>query len=200
MLSVAGQAGATTILVTAGSTTSTLASMVGMTTADFNSGTAPSQFTFTGNAGVTTGSKPLVYLQPGGDSTSYAYVGPGGSISETLGAAGVGVNYFGLYWGSPDAYNSLTFTDTMGNQVVYGAGGIAVPTFTQYQGNAESYVEFNVSGNNWVSVTWNSFTPAFEFDNVTSGILATPEPASVGLLGLALIGLGAAFRRRGLTA
>ena len=189
-------AGATTVDFTPGLLTSPVAG----STSDFNDGMVPANFTFTGNSGVVTGSLSGVYAQPAGDSTAYAYAGPGGSITETLGAPGVGVNYFGLYWGSPDQYNTLTFTDTMGNTVVYGQGGITIPGFTpNFQGNTDSYVQFFVTGNNWVSATWTSSTAAFEFDNVTASLTATPEPTTIGLLALGLVGIGAGARRRKLS-
>jgi hypothetical protein len=194
-------AGATTVVVTSGMLTSP---MSGMSTVDFSDGMVPAGFTFSASqSGIVSGNLPVVYAQPAGDNSMYAYVNAGGSITETLGSAGVGVNYFGLYWGSPDAYNTLTFTDTMGNQVVYGWGGIQVPTFTMYQHNPDSYVEFYATGNNWVSATWTSVSPSFEFDNVTSGIMGSPapEPKTIMLLagGLLIIGAGA-LRRRKVTA
>jgi hypothetical protein len=190
--------GAATVIVTPGLLTSPQASASGMTTVDFDNGSAPSSFTFTGQSGVLTGSREFVYLQPANDSTPYGYVGPNGSITETLGAAGVGVDYFGLYWGSGDQYNSLTFTDTQGNTIVYGGGGIPIPEFTKWQGNTDSYVEFWDTGNNWVSVSYASTTAAFEFDNVTSGMLTlAPEPASFALLAIGCVAFGAgALRRR----
>lgn len=196
-LALSLSAGATTVVVTPGMLTSPVS---GLTTVDFNDGMIPAGFTFSATqSGIVTGNLPVVYAQPVGDNTPYAYVNAGGSITETLGAAGVGVNYFGLYWGSPDAYNQLTFTDTMGNQVTYGWGGLSIPMFTMYQGNPDSYVEFYVTGNNWVSATWTSISPSFEFDNVTSGIIApAPEPKTIMLLagGLLLIGAGALRRRK----
>jgi hypothetical protein len=155
-----------------------------LTTQGFDSGT-PANFVFSGNSGVVSGSLPFVYAQPANDPTMYAYAGPGGSITETFGVGGV--NYLGLYLGSGDQYNTLTFTDTMGNTGVYGAGGTAIPTFTQVSNNPDAYVSFFDSGNNWVSATWTSSSPAFEFDNVTAGVVATPEPASMLLLATGLL-------------
>jgi hypothetical protein len=197
-LSLTIPASAAVVAVAPGVFTSPEASAGGVTTNDFNNGLVPSNFAFTGNSGVVSGNKAFVYSQPAGDSTDFAYVGPGGSITETLGTTGVGVNYFGLYWGSPDQYNSLTFTDTQGHTVTYGEGGIQIPNFTpNVQGNTDSYVSFWSTGNNWVSVSWASTTAAFEFDNVSAGVV-TPEPASIALIagGLLAIGVGALRRRK----
>jgi hypothetical protein len=194
-LGITIQVRANTIVVTPGLLSSPQAAISGVTSVDFN-GSIPSNFAFQGNAGIVQGSVYDVYKQPLGDDTSYAYVGLGGTIIAMLGNAGVGVNYFGLYWGSGDEYNTLTLTDPQGHQSVWGAGGIQIPGWASLLNNPDSYVEFLDTGDNWVSAVWTSSTAAFEFDNVTFGVI-NPEPTSValGAIGFFAMGAGTIWRK-----
>lgn len=187
-----------TINVSAGVSSSTYANAAGFTTTSFTTSATPAGFTFSGNSGIVNTSVTNVYKSPTG-SSYYAYVSPGGSITETLGAAGVGVNYFAIYWGSGDFYNTLTFTDSSGNQYVYGQGGTQIAGVTTGINNPDSLVEFFDTGDRWVSATFTASIPAFEFGEITTGViptLATPEPATLTLIGVGLIALRASRSRR----
>lgn len=126
----------------------------------------------------------------GADTTKYISTGIG---SVTLDWGSANLNYFGILWGSVDAYNSLRFyngntlVDTVtGTNVWAGANG--------NQGvNGTQYVNINTSGT-FNRVVAKSTSYAFEFDNVA--YKAVPDSGSiVALFGGAMIAL-AAFRRR----
>ncbi|MDB5365647.1 MAG: hypothetical protein JWM77_1574 [Rhodospirillales bacterium] len=171
----------------------------GATTIDFNSGAAPGFF---GGAVVGPGTTPGLFATPLDDLTKYYSAGPstGSPASLTLGGPN---NYFGLYWGSIDSYNTIQF--------FFGATLIASFTGTDINNPANGdqtssatnrFVEFTFTGGStFTGVLFFSSQNAFEFDNVAvanveGGGPNVPEPASAALLGAALFGLGWARRKK----
>ena len=66
---------------------------------------------FSGAGEVIAGSSAGQYAAPAGDATNFLVAGGPSSFtgSETLAISGPSSNYFGLYWGSMDQFNTLTF-------------------------------------------------------------------------------------------
>ncbi len=125
------------------------------------------------------------YAVPTGDNTNFLAV-PGYGVGETI-TYSVPTTAFGLYWGSVDIYNTLTFYN--GSNVVYTANGATVlPAVGSDNGTVSAYVEFS-SLPQFTSVVLTSSQNAFEVDNV---VAAVPEASTWVMMLLGFVGLGAA--------
>jgi len=160
-------------------------------TETFAGGSLPAAYTGGGVFNTTTGN----YATPVG-STDFYY-----SVGTSAGQTGPGVltfaapvSYFGFLWGSPDAYNKVTFF----------SGGTQLGSYTGQDawlpanGNQSVSKYFNVYTNGGPYITSVVFTSggnAFETDN-HSFITAVPEPETYAMMlaGLGLMGFIA--RRR----
>lgn len=180
---------------TSGQTTT----VAGATVFDFEGG-ATKPANYTGAGSVVNYSVGGGTAAPAGDSTWYytvAYPQSNGTGTFTA-DAGQSYNYFGLYWGSIDDYNTLNFYSA-GALIasVSGLDVIAAGTSLgdQMSPGSNRYVNF-LFDTTFDRVDFSTTNFAFESDNHAFANVSVPEPATLGLFGLGLLGAGLARRRK----
>ena len=168
-----------------------------------------------GTYGFRTGTLKNVAAAPAGDGTCYAY-GPtaGGALPDkvTINYSGLlsqlgapSLNYFGLYYGSIDTFNDLTFYNAAGGVIAVVTGTSLIKQFKGTSGNqtADSsniYVNlFFEPAEQFTSFAFSTSGIAFEMDNLAVGVNVArklPEPASLALVGLAMAAIVVTRRRK----
>jgi len=144
---------------------------------NFTSAALDATFSGTGDAGVVHGSSsvtaaPFVGPSPGhADTTNYLSIGANGSETITFATE---QNEFGLYWGSVDSFNAISFYD--GTQLVatYTGAAIAPLLANGNQGSfsANGYVEFSDLAPFTKVVLTSGSSNAFEIDNISAGFVS----------------------------
>lgn len=157
--------------------------------------------TYTGTGRFVAGSIPNRFAQPPNNDPAYLTLGASqepGPVTINFAKA---LDYFGLYWGSIDTYNSIAFF--RGNTLLKGFGSqsgftsistIPLPGGGNQGAGGARYVNFFAenSGEWFDRIVLSSSQAAFESDN--HAYRAVPTPAAVLP---ALLGMGAAaFRKK----
>jgi fibronectin-binding autotransporter adhesin len=155
----------------------------GAGTGNFHSAILNATFSASGNAGIVSGSFAGVtgapFVGPGvADTTNYLSIGAGGTETITFASE---ENTFGLYWGSVDSYNTISFYNGTTLVASYTGNDISPLFATGNQGSFSSngYVEFyGLSPFNKV-VLGTGDTNAFEIDNISVGFVHNQLAAPV---------------------
>ncbi|GAA6619287.1 putative Ig domain-containing protein [Scytonema sp. NUACC26] len=155
-----------------------VSSVWGATSIDFNSGFPSNFVTYTNinsSAAIVSGASPGLYQSPVDDTTKFLTVAPFNDSRGTSPVAlnfAIPINYFGLYWGTIDSYNSVDFYSNgsliqsfRGNDIIALANGS--PYLTEY-------VNFFASdGVSFDKIVFRSDAAAFESDNHAYKIAVT---------------------------
>lgn len=143
-------------------------------------------------AGITKQSTDYISV-PLGTGTN-----PSNTGSVTVTNLGGLYNYFGLWWGSVDTYNTLEFYN--GATLVATITGSDVTNPNPANGGqvdvrTNKYVNINFGPATYDSFRMISTNFAFEADNIAVGTVV-PEPGTMLLLGIGMLGLAIYGKRR----
>jgi len=143
-----------------------------------------------GNGAIEANTIPGISAQPAGDSTRYltvSYLSPAGDVLFKFSGQ---ENYFGLYWGSMDRYNTITFLND--NVKIASFSGVTVASLTglvadgdQHSSLSNRYINFFLGSNAFDEVVLSTTYFGFEVDNIAFGdpSVPMPEPSTLVLVG-----------------
>lgn len=149
--------------------------------------------TYTGG-GIASGSVDSQFAQPFGADGDYLTLGPGAAQPTPVTITFTSLlNYFGLYWGSVDTYNTIEFFNGATSLGLFDGLDVLNPANGSQGAGGSVYVNFfaNNSSEYFNRVVLRSTEFAFESDN--HAYRAIPTPALLpGLVGFGV----AALRKR----
>ncbi len=141
--------------------------------------------------GNVTGQWATPYL----DSTTFLTIGSGDRPGTVTISFSEPIRYFGLYMGSPDVYNNISFFDSTGLIGSFTGKDLINP------GNGDQtiadYLNFSTYGGTITQIVMSSTKAAFETDSHSYDTV--PEPCTFGALGLGLAVAALVARRRRLS-
>lgn len=181
-------------LSNAGDVTSSVA---GATTIDFNSGCGYASCS--GDFALVTGNQSGKYAQPFGVNSQYLTVpNPAPTTQSAIFTLGTAADYFGIFWGSIDSYNFISFY--LNNSLVASySGSDIVGQFAngnQLGYSSNRYINFDFGSESYDSVKLTSNGFAFESDNhAFKQLISVTEPTTALLFLLGLVGLALARRQ-----
>jgi hypothetical protein len=153
---------------------------------------------------IVSGSFGGQYTEPGVGSGDYLTVGSTDPLALTASLKfSTALNHFGVFWGTPDSYNTLKFYNAGSLLASFVTDTTVIPGGTQISGflplrtsEGARYIDFSTdAGTVFDRVDFESSQAAFEVDNIS--YTAVPTPAMLP----AIVGFGlAALKRRKLAA
>jgi hypothetical protein len=173
-------------------------SVAGATTVTFDAGNCAGYASCSGDYILTSGNASGLYAAPAGDTTGYVSV-PNPSVTSqtaTFSLSGT-ADYFGLFWGSIDSYNSIAFF--LNNVLVASFTGTDI-VGSSANGNQISYasnryINFDFGAGLYDTVSLTSHGFAFESDNhAFRKAFSVSEPLTLVIFCLGLGGLVIARR------
>jgi len=186
--------------------------------ANFNLGTGTQSCPRLSYQGLSFTGSCAIYRAPGvgGVAAAPAGVTTGGFFAASPGTptiidftSYVGAQTFtalSFYWGSIDSYNKLELLDVNGNPLtITGFGsfiegsdvtvGAANGDQVVQRTNRRLFLDLSATPT-FRKLRLTSTSPAFEIDDIAGTLTTVPEPATVSVLALGLVALGAAVVRR----
>jgi hypothetical protein len=175
--------------------------VAGATTVNWNDYSCGAYANCYGDGALVSGSVSGRYASPYGVTDAYLTVPYNYSAGAVTLLTPGSYNYFGLYWGSLDTYNSIHFYNGGALVGSYDGGDISplLANGGQSSWASNRYVNFLFTEGDFfdrivlVSTNWAFESDNHAFGNITNSV---PEPGTLAMFGLGLMGLGMMARRR----